>query len=526
MATTPPRVSIEDSKGSPASGNDGAAEVSSKEGNEVTSEISKEIGGVVEELNAADGNLSVGGKMASESEVSVSLSEYRIINDKEDLIPREMSLPPEVEKEKNSYAEVVSEGSTPSLVPEFTVVDGVADIEIPVEVFEDVAPLWKSCVVGYFMGDSPFIGSIHSTVNRIWSSQKSKIDVQFISKRTVLFRIGDELVRNRVLRRKCWHIADVPLVVSEWNPETAQAPPDLSALPLWVDLVNVPGYLYSLDGLRFLSRTTGKFVKLHPNTERCVRMDVARVLVEVNLMKPLPQKICFKNRDQERVIVQVHYPWLPSRCTSCDGWGHLVQDCTKVKQYTILQRNQTVEKEVNVTDSDMQLGKSAAAEPTKGKEVVLKLLDDLEKGVVNPGSARVATGASKKHVEVGSSGLSVSQKEGEWRLNGRPVSPRRINLTVPGRGVESPNGFQVLGNIREEGEIVDDVDCVQDPSTPQIEEVEVVERSEAAQASTMHLPGQKIRGKGGRGRLPVMPTKSFIHAVKASNSKKVFSKRK
>ncbi|KAH0853193.1 hypothetical protein HID58_090693, partial [Brassica napus] len=265
---------------SPASGNDGGAEVSSKEGNEVTSEISKEIGGVVEELNAADGSLSVGGKMASESEVSVSLSEYRIVNDKEDLISREMSLPPEVEKEKNSYAEVVSEGSTPSLVPEFTVVDGVADIEIPVE-----------------------------------------------------------------------------------------------------------------------------------------------------------------------------------------------------------------------------LGKSVAAEPTKGKEVVLKLLDDLEKGVVNPGSARVATGASKKHVEVGSSGLSVSQKEGEWRLNGRPASPRRINLTVPGRGVESLNGFQVLGNIREEGEIVDDVDCVQDPSIPQIEEVEVVERSEAAQASTMHLPGQKNRGKGGRGRL-------------------------
>ena len=74
------------------------------------------------------------------------------------------------------------------------------------------------------MGDSPFIGSIHSTVNRIWSSQKSKIDVQFISKRTVLFRIEDELVRKRVLRRKYWHIANVPLVVSEWNPEMLRLP--------------------------------------------------------------------------------------------------------------------------------------------------------------------------------------------------------------------------------------------------------------------------------------------------------------
>ena len=80
-----------------------------------------------------------------------------------------------------------------------------------------------------------------------------------------------------------------------------------------------------------------------------------------------------------------------------------------------------------------------------------------------------------------------------------------------------------VDDVEEEEE--EDVDRVQDLSIPQSEEVEVVER-EAAQASTMHLLGQKTRGKGGRGRLPVIPTKSFIHAVKASNSKKVSSKRK
>ena len=135
------------------------------------------------------------------------------------------------EKEKTSYAEVVNEGSGSNISPEFVIINGVADIEIPKEIFEDVEPLWNNFVVGYFMGDSPFIGSIHSTVNRIWSTLKSKIDVQFSSKQTVLFRIEDEQMRKRVLRRKYWHIADVPLVVGEWNPETAQNPPDMSAFP-------------------------------------------------------------------------------------------------------------------------------------------------------------------------------------------------------------------------------------------------------------------------------------------------------
>ena len=265
---------------------------------------------------AAASDLGVLG-IRSKSDVSledatVSLLQYRIVSGREELVAKEglagKKSGKDLANEKSSYVEAVNVGSGSNIPPVFEIVDGVADIEIPTEVFEDVEPLWNSFVVGYFMGDSTYIGTIHSTVNRIWSTPKAKIDVQFISKRTVLFRIEDEQMRKRVLRRKYWHIADVPLVVNEWNPETAQDPPDMSVLPLWVDLVNVPGYLYSREGLKFLSRTAGKFVKLHPNTERCIRMDVARVLVEVDLTKPIPQKICFKDRNQRNITVEVVYP--------------------------------------------------------------------------------------------------------------------------------------------------------------------------------------------------------------------------
>ncbi|KAG2250331.1 hypothetical protein Bca52824_080467 [Brassica carinata] len=97
-------------------------------------------------------------------------------------------------------------------------------------------------------------------------------------------------------------------MLGEWTPETARSPHGLSAMPLWVDLMNVPGYLYSKKGLSFLSRTSGKFIKLHPNTEHCVRMDVSRVLVEVDLTKPLPNKISFKGRGGADVMVSISYP--------------------------------------------------------------------------------------------------------------------------------------------------------------------------------------------------------------------------
>lgn len=79
------------------------------------------------------------------------------------------------------------------------------------------------------------------------------------------------------------HIADIPIVVREWSPKTASAHPDLTSVPLWVDLFGVPDHLFSHNGLTFFGDTIGRTVKLHPNTERCVRLDVASKLVVMNL---------------------------------------------------------------------------------------------------------------------------------------------------------------------------------------------------------------------------------------------------
>lgn len=214
-------------------------------------------------------------------------------------------------------------------VPAIDIVDGVASMLIPEEVFDEAELLWKSYEVGYFIGDAPHVGYIHATINRIWVSPKggSKIDVQFIEKNTVLFRIENGHTRPRVIQRLYWHISDVPLVVSEWSPESALKPPDLSAMPLWIDLKGVPNGLFSHKGLKCLTRAAGKFVKLHPHTEKCTRLDISRVLAEVNLHDPLVEKIEFKDKNVIKCEIEFKYPWLPPRCCVCKGWGHKGSEC-------------------------------------------------------------------------------------------------------------------------------------------------------------------------------------------------------
>lgn len=103
---------------------------------------------------------------------------------------------------------------------QFDLINDIADFAIPEDVYVISDPLWKSNVVGYFIGDAPHVGSIIP-------GAKEKIDVQFISKTSFLFRTESEALRLKVLRRKYWRIADIPLVVNVWTPETA-APPRIS----------------------------------------------------------------------------------------------------------------------------------------------------------------------------------------------------------------------------------------------------------------------------------------------------------
>lgn len=226
--------------------------------------------------------------------------------------------------------------------PFFLLDNGVARVSIPYDIVDEGSPLWERFVVGYFMGDAPHVGTIHATVNRIWrpAGSQSRVDVQFLNPTTVLFRFDNFASRERVLKRRYWHLADVPFVVNEWRPETANIRPDLSAMPLWVDLKDVPGYLYSQKGLRYLGDITGNFIRLHPNTERCTRLDMARVLVEVDLTKPMTEKICITDKQGGEVSIVVSYPWLPPRCSDCSKWGHKAVDCGFSNPKSILTRQQ------------------------------------------------------------------------------------------------------------------------------------------------------------------------------------------
>ncbi|WZZ70434.1 hypothetical protein YC2023_081804 [Brassica napus] len=230
-------------------------------------------------------------------------------------------------------------------------------------------------------------------------------------------------------------------------------------------------------------------------------MDVARVLVEVNLMQPLPEKICFKDKNQDSITVEVKYPWLPPRCTLCNEWGHTMKDCAKPNSQIVLQRKQSSDKQHEVP----AVGKGM------GKEVVLKLLEDLERVDKENDMQRMVTAPVEYRPLSEPTNIQEELVE-VWETNGKPISPRVGNNSHCNVIVESPNGFQVLSDIREEdereeekeeGEIEDEEhqEVRMDTMFGKFEMISAVGKSPESTATSTHTVNHKGRGKPGLGVL-------------------------
>lgn len=210
-----------------------------------------------------------------------------------------------------------------------SITDGAPTVVIPDDVIEDAPPLWEDFLIGKFLTKAPHVAKVHVIVNKIWTlgDKSVRVDAYVVNDVTIKFRIRESSIRNRVLRRGMWNIADVPMVISKWSPVTEAAQPEIKSIPMWVILKNVPHQMFSWKGLGFLASSVGTPKRLHPDTETCKSFEDAKIFVEADLMKELPKSFRFKSDKGIDAVIEFKYPWLPVRCTTCSKWGHLAEVC-------------------------------------------------------------------------------------------------------------------------------------------------------------------------------------------------------
>ncbi|XP_070039122.1 uncharacterized protein [Nicotiana tomentosiformis] len=140
---------------------------------------------------------------------------------------------------------------------------------------------------------------------------------------------------NEILNDGPYSINNRPLILKPWTPEFDLNDEFLTEIPLWVSFPKLPMSYWSCNSL---SRIASEIdIPLHADecTAKQSRISYARILIQDNVTKTLPDEICITDPYGKRFQQAVIYDWKPEFCEKCQKIGHiyLPQQKTEERQF-------------------------------------------------------------------------------------------------------------------------------------------------------------------------------------------------
>ncbi|XP_013607538.1 PREDICTED: uncharacterized protein LOC106314153 [Brassica oleracea var. oleracea] len=230
--------------------------------------------------------------------------------------------------------------------------DSTPQVTIPAKVLRLGPENKEEYVVGQFHRCSnPPGGLIHAVLNRLWG-RECKISCRKLGDSSYLFHIPHENTRKWVIQRGVWHVDDCLLFVAPWNPVDSFKTPEISTLPVWVTLKNIPYSCFSRLGISHIASGLGEPMLTHKPRLDPINMGEAKILVEVELDKPFPKLIALDDKQGNIYFVEVEYSWIPSACERCGALGHKEKRCLLPPQS---QDYAPITKEHHVTNEEIPM---------------------------------------------------------------------------------------------------------------------------------------------------------------------------
>ncbi|XP_075086062.1 uncharacterized protein LOC142168806 [Nicotiana tabacum] len=115
--------------------------------------------------------------------------------------------------------------------------------------------------------------------------------------------------------------------MKQWSPWFDFGSEFLTEIPLWVRFPKLHMNCWSGNSLSRIASTIGIPMFAGECTAKQSRISFARILIEVNVTKPLPSKVPVMDESGAVFEQAVEYDWRPKLCEKCLKTGH---DCAKI----------------------------------------------------------------------------------------------------------------------------------------------------------------------------------------------------
>ncbi|XP_052304370.1 uncharacterized protein LOC127904492 isoform X3 [Populus trichocarpa] len=197
---------------------------------------------------------------------------------------------------------------------------------------EDVASefkRWENAVVAYFLGHDSTFGptSFNKFINNLIDSEWRKYgNVKVYSQGSGVFVLDFESAHGKELalgEGPRFYDGSKPFILKPWSRDLSLEIKELKSAPIWIKLPNLRLHLWSPEALSKIASLVGRPLFADTVTASRETLCFARVCVEVDFDKMLPDSVTIEDDKGYSYDQKVEYEWQPtSRCSYCLHLGH------------------------------------------------------------------------------------------------------------------------------------------------------------------------------------------------------------
>ncbi|KAL0447058.1 UNVERIFIED_CONTAM: hypothetical protein Slati_1833700 [Sesamum latifolium] len=121
-----------------------------------------------------------------------------------------------------------------------------------------------------------------------------------------------------------------PMRIFKWSPEF-NPKIESSIVPVWIRFPELPVHLFQKKALFGIASLIGSPLKIDEATADGIRLSVARVCVEIDLMNPQPSSI-WVGTEGRYYAQTVTYERIPKYCSHCRHLGHGMEQCREGRE--------------------------------------------------------------------------------------------------------------------------------------------------------------------------------------------------
>ncbi|XP_058774240.1 uncharacterized protein LOC131648504 [Vicia villosa] len=193
---------------------------------------------------------------------------------------------------------------------------------------------WENAIILFALGETLSMHAVKSFMEKSWNFV-SLPELYYNEAGYFIFIFKSLEDQSKVMEQGPYFIYGKPLFLKYWSIDFELKDDLLRVLPLWITLPNLPLHLWGKKSIYKITSALGRPIMTDECTAQKLRISYARVLVEVDITRPVKESICISlnGKDWEQ---KVEYEWKPKYYQSCLRIGH---DCA-VKKPTGKQKPQ------------------------------------------------------------------------------------------------------------------------------------------------------------------------------------------